>query len=493
MDYHLFCKPFVLGLSICALFFGVAACTFNPATGEKQFTGLMSEDQEKALGAEHHQDIIKEFGGVYNHPGLQAYVNEIGQRVAKDTERPDITYRFTLLDSPEVNAFALPGGYIYVTRGILALANSEDELASVLAHEVGHITARHQAERFSTGVLASLGVSIIGAVSGTPGVSQALSTGTNLYMSSYSRDQESQADALGLRYLSRGGYDTFAMPRLLNQLDREDRLEQKIEGKQQQSSFFSDHPITADRVAATSSLAASYPLVKPVQDEKAINRERYLSKIRGMTYGDSEKQGFVRNHGFYHPELGLTFTVPAGYKLINQPDQVIAKGRDGAVFIMDMAASRGMTDPVTYLSRDWLEGKGVVARPEPISVNGSPAATLAVDGTFNNQPVVLRLVAIQWGPRDFVRFQMVIPKSLSQQSVDELKRVTYSFRKMSDAEKKTIRPVRIELVTAKAGDTVGTLSRQMQSNGYSDEWFRVLNGMGAKDVVKTGQRYKVVR
>ncbi len=493
MDYRPFCKSFVLVSSICTLFLGVASCSFNPATGENQFTGLMSEGQEKALGAEQHQEIIKEFGGVYNHPGLQAYVNEIGQRVAKNTERPDITYRFTLLDSPEVNAFALPGGYIYVTRGILALANSEDELASVLAHEVGHITARHQAERYSTGVLASLGVSIIGAVSGTPGVSQALSTGTNLYMTSYSRDQESQADALGLRYLSRAGYDPFAMPALLNQLDREDRLEQKIEGAQQQSSFFSDHPITADRVAATSTLAASYPVVKPVQDEKAINHERYLSKIRGMTYGDSLSQGFVRNHVFYHPDLGITFAVPVGYKIINQPDQVIAKSKDGAVFIMDMASSRAPVDPVTYMARDWLGGKGVAARPEQITVNGAPAATLAVDGTFNNQPVVLRLVAIQSGARDFVRFQMVIPKSLSRQSVDELKRVTYSFRNMTETEKKTIRPVRIELVAAKAGDTVGSMSRQMQTNGYSDEWFRVLNGMGAKDVVRAGQRYKVVR
>ncbi|HRK97356.1 MAG TPA: M48 family metalloprotease [Alphaproteobacteria bacterium] len=489
MDYTRFCKPFISIFAICTLVF-VAACTVNPATGDKQFTGLMSPSQEKALGAEQHQEVIKEFGGVYNHPGLQAYVNDIGQRIAKNTERGDVAYRFTLLDSPVVNAFALPGGYIYVTRGILSLANDEDELASVLAHEVGHITARHQSERYSTGVLTALGASIIASVAGTPGVSQALNVGTNLYMSSYSRDQESQADQLGIRYLSRAGYDPFAMSRFLNQLDRHDRVSKKSDGSQDRAnSFFSTHPVTAERVAATSTDAGKYP----PHATQEVSQERYLSKLRGMIYGDNVAQGFVRNHTFYHPDLGISFSVPSGYETINQPEQFIAKGDDGGVMVMNMARGRGGSDPSVYLMRDWLQGKTVAARPESISINGMPAATLAVDGTFNNAPASIRLVAIAWRGQDFVRFQMVIPKSASRQTVENLKRATYSFRNMSAQEKQTIQPTRIDLVTARTGDTAGSLARQMQVDGHSEEWFRVLNGLGTTGRVVTGKRYKVVR
>ncbi|HOO50919.1 MAG TPA: M48 family metalloprotease [Alphaproteobacteria bacterium] len=488
MDYRSFCKSFIALFVICTLVLSVAACTTNPATGEQQFTGLMSASQEKALGAEAHQDIIKEYGGVYNHPGLQAYVNQIGQRIAKNTERGDVTYRFTLLDSPVVNAFALPGGYIYVTRGILSIANTEDELAAVLAHEIGHITARHQSERYSTGVLTSLGASVAAAVIGSPGVSQALSVGTNLYMSSYSRDQESQADQLGIRYLSRTGYDPKAMSLFLAQLDRYDSLK-KAGGKNGAASFFSTHPVTSDRVAATKSLAAGYPAVST----SAQSHTTYLAKIRGMTFGDSLSQGFVRDGQFFHPDLNMSFSIPSGFETLNKPDQVIAKGADGSILIMDMARSQTSGDPSSFIVREWLKGKSVLSQPEPIQVNGMSGATLAVKGTVNNTPSDLRLVAIQWSGRDYVRFQIVLPNGVSSKSVEGLKRTTYSLRRMSAQEKRTVKPVRVEIVTASQGDSVQSLSRQMVVEGNKAEWFLAINGLSTQDKIYPGVQYKVIR
>lgn len=490
MDYTRFCKSFLIVVLSCSTVF-VGGCTVNPATGEQQFTGLMSPSQEQELGAKEHREVIKEYGGVYNHPGLQAYVNEVGQRVAKNTERSEVTYRFTLLDTPVVNAFALPGGYVYITRGILTVANDEDELAAVLAHEIGHVTGRHQAARYSQGVLTSLGANIIGAVVGNQGVTQILDLGTNLYMSSYSRDQESEADNLGIRYLTRSGYDQFAMARFLNHMDFYDKTRRMVSGDQKDgaASFFSTHPITSERVAASSVEAGKYS----GRSVNAANVDRYLSKIRGMTYGDSLTQGFVRNNIFYHPDLGFRFSIPQGYETINQPSQVVAKGKDGAVIVMDMADSRAGQGPMAFLMQDWLKGKRVMASPEDMTVNGFPAATIAANGTFNGVPSTIRLVAIQWGLRDIVRLQMVIPRTASAQTIEGLKRTTYSFRQMSEGEKRSVKPYSIQLVTAKTGDTVSSLARQMKVDQMSEHWFRAINGIGANEQIVSGRRYKVVQ
>ena len=207
----------------------ISACTTNPATGERQFTGLMSEDKENQVGSQQHPQILASFGGEYNNAKLQNYMTQIGQRVSRDTERPDVDYKFFLLDTPVLNAFAVPGGYIYATRGLMAAANSEAELAAVLAHEVAHITGRHSAERYSRGVLTSLGATVAAAAIGSPAVSRAIGIGANLYTSSYSRGQESEADKLGVRYLQQSGYDTQAMAGFLGQLEAESNLQNQIE------------------------------------------------------------------------------------------------------------------------------------------------------------------------------------------------------------------------------------------------------------------------
>ncbi len=462
----------------------LSACSTNPATGNQQFTALMSPQQEVKVGASEHEKIVQQFG-LYKNAAVSAYVNEIGKRVTANTERPDVKYTFYVLDSPIVNAFALPGGYIYISRGLLALANSEAELAAVLAHEAGHITGRHSAERYSRGVVTSLGAGIISAVLDSSGASQALGVGANLYMSSYSRGQENEADSLGLRYMTRGGYNADAMSVFLSSLKNQSEIEAQLagRGKSAGQSYFSTHPATADRVAQTRGQAGGYP------KGGKINHDRHLKTIDGMTYGHSAAQGFARGQNFYHTGIGFTFSVPEGFNIANQPSQVTATSQSGGVLIFDMAQNKQGFNPSAYV-RNWVKDKKLEGL-EAITVNGKPGATASFTGNLNGRPVTIRLVAIKWGDR-FARFQVAIPQGASASLVDGMKKTTYSFRSMSAAEKKSVRPYRLKAFTASAGETVASIARRQPFTKLQEPRFRVLNGLSAGKNLKAGRLYKKI-
>ncbi|MBK7361272.1 MAG: M48 family metalloprotease [Micavibrio sp.] len=466
-----------------AVIISLAACSTNPATGARQFTGLMSPGQESSVGASEHQKVEQQFG-FYNDPKLTAYVNEVGNKVTKDTERADVQYKFYVIDSPIVNAFALPGGYIYVSRGLLALANSEAELAAVLSHETGHITARHSAERYSHGVVTSLGAAVLGAAVGSDGVSQALGVGSNLYLSSYSRGQENEADMLGLRYMTRGGYEPSAMSSFLKSLQNDTSLESRMQGGDggDSTSYFSTHPATAERVSSTLSQAANYP------KGGAVNHDRHLQMIENMIYGDSEKQGFVRGNSFFHPGLGFAFNVPEGFTIENQPSQVVAVSKNGAAIIFDLANDAG--DPMIYLTQNWMKNEAV-EKPENISISGMPAATAGFAGNLNGKPVTIRLVAIRFGNK-MARFQVAIPQGANASLVNALKTSTYSFRPLNESERQAVRPYRVYSIMAGNSDTVSTMAQRMPEGALREERFRVLNGLGSGEGVKAGQKYKVI-
>lgn len=437
------------------------------------------------MGASEHQKIMAQFGA-YPDKALESYVRDIGQRVVKKTERPEVKYKFFVLDSPIVNAFALPGGYIYVSRGLLALANSEAELAAVLAHETGHITARHSAERYSTSVLTSLGASVISAAVDSSGVSQALGLGSNLYLASYSRGQENEADTLGLRYLSHGGYDADAMAAFLSSMQDNTSLEARLSGKASGFSYFSTHPATSERVANASAQARQYK-----KKGGTVGQDAYLNAISGMTYGDSAQQGFVRGQDFLHPKIGFAFRAPEGFRLINQPSQVVATSQSGAVVVFDMAANKKGVDPLNYLTKTWMK-KEKLQGLEKISVNGMDAATGYFKGQVNGRAMTIQLMAIRWSNDHIVRFQVAIPRNASSGLVDGLKKTTYSFRRLSDKEKKSIKPYSVQIITAKAGDTVSSLARRQPFDKLQEERFRVLNGLKPKEKLVSGQRYKLI-
>lgn len=470
---------------------GLPGCSTNPATGESQFTALLPPAQEAALGAQEHKKVMESFGGTNDNERLTAYVERIGRSLVPHTERKDVQYRFFVLDSPVVNAFALPGGYIYVTRGLVALANNEAELAAVLAHEIGHITARHAAERYSHGVLTSLGASVLAASVKQEGVANLANLGANLYLKSYSRSQEHQADMLGVRYLERSGYDPFAMASFLRSLDRNDHLQQRLTGEEHSAAslgYFSTHPATSDRFAEVSELARAAP-----QGPRRTERDAFLTVVNGLVWGDSAKQGFVRGRTFSHPAMGFTFEVPDGYRIVNGSDSVVAtSGSAGSVVIFDAASNPQKLDARAYLTQEWMQ-KTPLQGTESLSINGFSAATASFEGAVNGRKSTIRVVALSWSPERFFRFQIAWPEQADKFVVDGLKRMTYSFRRLSGAEKQALKPLTVEVFTARANDTVQARARALPFTDLQEDRFRTLNGMESSEDLSTGEKYKTIR
>jgi predicted Zn-dependent protease len=474
------CKYIILASAVL-----MGSCTVNPATGQKEFTGLLPASQEASVGASEHQNVQKTYGNFISGP-IADYVDRIGQKIAANTERTDVQYKFYVIDSPIVNAFAVPGGYIYLSRGLLALANSEAELAGVIAHEIAHITARHAASRMSQGVLVGLGAAILSAATGSDAVGQVANVGSDLYIKSYSRGQESQADELGVRYLARAGYDPNAMASFLRSLDAQTKLDQRIAGQSegQGMNYFSTHPVTTDRVSHASALAVNYQ-----GGQNVINRDVYLSMINGLTYGDSAEQGFVRGDNFYHTKMGFTFTVPKGFTITNNPSELIATNAQNAIIILDSGRDDQGRDPLAYLTQNWMKDKAQTGA-ESVTINGMRAATAAFAGTASGQAVIIRVVAIEWKPGQFFRFQMAIPQNAGTDVVEGLKRTTYSFRAMTESERASIHPLKVRTFTASAGESAASAASRMAFSTYKEERFRVLNGLGGNLV--PGQMYKIV-
>jgi len=467
----------------------VSACvTQNPATGEQNFTPFMQPEKERQIGAEEHPKMVKQFGGVYDDPRIGGYVASIGGRLASHSERADLKFRFTVLNSPVVNAFALPGGYVYISRGLLALANSEAELASVLGHEIGHVTARHSAQRYNKAVILGLGSALLGAATGNRSVGQMAEMGSAIYLKGHSRDQEHQADELGIRYLARTGYSTLDSVAFLKSLQAESSLARAIAGKQGKdpaASIFSTHPRTAERVQRTAAETAK-------ANPNAPNlRSRLLDKIDGMIYGDDPAQGLIRGRIFFHPDLGFTFSVPPGFRLINSPRAVLAQDRKGAKIIFDSDSKPWRGNLSGYLIRNW--GKKLrLNKVEPIQINGMTAATGAARVKGKEGPLDLRMVAVRFDRKTIARFLFVSPVARTAALDEAFRRTTFRFRRLAEDERGEIKPLRIRVITVGARDTVESLAGQMPFDDFQVARFRVLNGLASGQRLKTGQRAKTV-
>ena len=262
-------------------------------------------------------------------------------------------------------------------------------------------------------------------------------------MKSYSRGQEHQSDELGVRYLSRAGYSPDAMAGFLRSLDAQSQLERKEAGQNGSGfNYFSTHPLTADRVAQASAEAQKYPNKTGVE-----NRAQYLQMINGITYGDSAAQGFARGTSFYHPTLGFAFDLPQGTKITNSPAQVVGNHPNGTVIVFDVAKDNNKAAPLTYLTQTWLRNERL-ADAEAITINGMRAATASFDGNVQGQAVTVRLIAIEWQAGQFFRFQMAIPKNVSSSFMTQLKKASYSFRRLSESEKQSIQPKKVRVVVA---------------------------------------------
>ncbi|MDP3328644.1 M48 family metalloprotease [Parvibaculum sp.] len=465
----------------------LSACTTNPATGKSQIAPLMSPEQEARAGAEAHPKILEVYGGAYDDAKVGGYVAGVTTRIARATNQPNGPYRVTVLDSPVVNAFALPGGYVYVTRGLMALVNDEAELASVIGHEIGHVAARHSAQRQTAAIGTSLLGAVLGAVVGSNAVNQAFGLGGQGFLASYSRDQEYEADMLGVQYLAKAGYDPYAAADFLNSMGAQEALNAKVRNAEHDASrndWLASHPATPARVSAANAHARETGAA-PGQQER--NRDAYLSAIDGMLYGDDPDEGIVRDREFIHPKLGFSFKAPPGFTLTNSATAVVAQGPDGTIAKFDTGQNAGGVEIGQYLANEWAKGVRL-ASLERFTVNGMKAATAtATIGNYNG-----RLVAIEFGPGRVYRFLMgTVPQAGTRHDA-ALQELVMSFRKISAAEARAVKPLRIRIVTVRPGDTALSLGRRMIYSDFQAERFRVLNGLAGNGEPRPGTRAKII-
>jgi predicted Zn-dependent protease len=487
-------------LLVAAIVLGLAplpsACSrvVNPATGESELTA-MSPEQELQVGREQHPQVLAEFGGEYPDPALQAYVQEVGQELSAVSELPDLPFTFTLLNSEMVNAFALPGGYVYVTRGLVALADDEAELAGVLAHEIGHVTARHSAQRYSRGVLAQgglvLGTIVAGVLGGgaaAEAVGVAGGAGAKAGLAGYSRDQEFQADDLGVRYLGRAGYDPGAMPSFLEKLERNDALARQLAGKHDAAaaSWFATHPGTPDRVERAEAQAAAGT------GQGRSGKDAYLSAIDGLIYGQDPSQGFVRGRRFVHPGLRLGFEAPQGFRLQNLPSAVIGRDRNGRIMKFDGDRVPAGQSAQDYLVRGWAEGLAL-RNVQRFEVNGLEGAGASTSGRLSNgQAVDVGLAVVRVDDSRVYRFLFISAAPMGRADAAAFEATVRSFRRLSADEAAALQPHRIEVVTVEQGQTRDDLALRMAVDGNPLEQFEVLNGLDEDQPLVPGQRVKLV-
>lgn len=485
-------RTFFLIAPLLAVASLLAACSTNPATGESNFS-IVSPAQERQIGADAHPQVVAQFGVYEEFPSLNAYVADIALRLHSVSEMSNEPFTFTLLDSDMVNAFAIPGGYVYVTRGLMALANNEAELAGVIGHEIGHVTARHGAQRMTQQTLAQLGVVAVGIALQDQNLMQLANVGAMAWLAGYSRSQELQSDELGVRYLTKAGYDPLAMASFLDQLGAQTQLSQKLafqEGAPDPAdNWLATHPRTEDRVVAAAQLARN-DLANPF-----LGRNEYLRQIDGMIYGDSPEQGFRRGNTFSHPELRFTFDVPDGFRMQNSPSAVAAFNEDGALIIFDGGAYSGgsMTNYAQAWANDLVGQQIALNDLERIDVNGMEAATGWMRLPLQQGQSDVRLLAIRYDSNTVYRFVFICPSNIAGNLARDFQRTTYSFRKLSSSEANALRPLRIRVVEVRSGDTIDSLARRMDIDELPRDHFMVLNDIQSNADLQAGMLVKLIQ
>ncbi len=476
-------------IALASALLASAPGTPSLAQGQDFFSAIISPEQEARMGREQHPKILKQFGGAYEDPALNRYVTSIGELLLRTTETPDASFTFTILNTPVVNAFALPGGYVYITRGLLALADNEAQLAGVLAHEIGHITARHSAQRYGQSLAATLGLTFLGVLAESEELNQIAGIGANLFLKSYSRDHEFEADKLGLVYMSRARFSPNGMTEFLRNMKAHDELQQKLVGQggfDPLMGLLSTHPRTVERVERAYEAAHVNPPPNPI-----IARDIYLRQIDGLLYGDDPAQGYVRGRSFIHPELKIRFDVPEGFTLINSEEVVLARNKSGARIIFDAAQRPQGQNIESYLTRTWLP-KQRLGDIETINVNGFPAATATARVKTDDGIMDLRLIAIAYDAARVYRFMFVSPTRQTAGLNMGFRRTTYSFRTISDAEAAAVRPLRLVIEAVESGDTMEKFASRMPYETYRLERFKVLNGLSGGEEAHLGGKVKLV-
>jgi predicted Zn-dependent protease len=460
----------------------LAGCAQNPVTGGNDFV-MMSESQEIALGRQADVQVKKQYK-VYESKALQDYVNRVGQGIAKHSHRPDLQYHFTVLDSPEINAFALPGGYVYITRGILAYLNTEAELAAVLGHEIGHVTARHGVRQQSAAQAANLGLTIasifVPEVASVGGQNLANIVGGAL-LSGYGRDHELEADRLGAEYLARTSYDPQAIIqviRVLKDQELKDAELAKQEGREARRyhGLFATHPDNDTRLQQAVGEADK----NGSAHSHFAGREEFLAATDGLLFGDSSDQDVVRNNHFYHADLGIGLAFPTDWQVHNQPDSLVAVSPGGEAMMQLKLDMQPRGTPVEYARRMVGSNTGI----QPLQINGLSAATFELSNAMGG---VIYL-------KDYAYVVQAQAKSRGglasfRNSIFDTVR---SFHALTPAERKQIKPLMIRVITARTGDTYAKLAQNSPLGKAAETYLRLFNAQYPEGEPRAGQPIKIV-
>ena len=455
-----------------------AACATNPVTGRRELS-LVSEAQEIQIGREAAQGDLRRVGTVAA-PDAQALVRRIGQQMASTSERPNLPWEFHLLDDAAVNAFAYPGGFIFVTRGLLTHLNSEAELAAVIGHEIGHVTARHSAAQMSQVQLAQLGMA--GASVFSPRIARygdLIGTGASLLFLKFGRDDELQADALGFRYSLAQGYDVRESPKVFTTLGRlSDRVGRVPEWQ-------STHPDPGNRVQRAQQRIAATP---PAAYANArVNRPEYLRLLDGMVFGENPRLGYFEGPRFLHPDLRFQLDFPTGWRVANQPDAVVAVSGDNGA---QLQLVPGQGTPRQAL-QGLLQRQGVTVRQSgQMTINGLPAMTAVFDVQGQDGSLNGLAAALSYGTVTYVLLGLTVPQ-VSAQHGPSIEATIRSFRPLTDAAALNVQPARIQLVTL-AQDMTGQQFVQRHASTVPAEQVYLINGIEAATPLPRGMVLKRV-
>jgi predicted Zn-dependent protease len=467
--------------AVAAIAFAVAACSSSPTGRQILLPELPKNAEASSPSVREHQRVLSAYGGAYEDPRLHAKLTSIVGRLVAASDRPDLSYKVTILNSPAVNAFALPNGQLYVTRGLLGLANDSAEFASVMAHEMAHVIARHAATREEQARKTEL-ISSANDLLSDPQVGAMALARSKIALASFSRSQELEADAIGVGIAARAGFDPLGASRLLTAMGRNAELRSLGHAAEARSlEFLSSHPATPDRVKNAEDSARQFSAGRAQRDKAA-----YLASIDGMTYGEDPADGFVRGRHFLHPKLGFSFMAPENFVLDNTPQAVLGtkEGGDQALRL-DVVKVPPEQSLIEYLNSGWIENieNGSV---EELSVNGVPAATATAIG---NQ-WAFRLYVVRFGGEVY-RF-IFAAKNRTPEEDRAFRESIQTFRRLLPQERST-KPLRLKIVKVQSGDTAESLSTRMALPlDHPVERFRVLNGLEPDEEVKSGDLVKII-
>lgn len=471
-------RPLRLVSGTCACLALFAACATNPATGKSQLM-LVSETQEVAMGREADAQVGPAYG-LYEDPTLERYVAELGAALAARSERPGLPWSFKVVDDPTVNAFALPGGFIYVTRGLLGHLASEAQLVAVMGHEVGHVTARHSANQLSRQQFASIGL-LAGSLA-RPDLAErfgGLAQGSlGILFLKFGRDQEREADDLGFRYLTRDGYDGGQMVEVFETFER------MSEGDgERMPGWLSTHPTPEDRIARLAARVAAERPAKPV-----VRRDDYLRRLDGLVFGADPREGFFRGAEFVQPDLAFTLAFPAGWTTQNQKQAVVGQSKaQDAVVELSLGSGRSAEEA----SRQFLAGQGIEGQPwRAARLNGLPAFEGSFDATSGETTLRGRGAFVEMDGRVF-RLLGYASASRAAAYADDFAAFARAFRRLTDRRLLSVQPQRLALVTVPEDMTVEQFAAKYPSS-VPVKTLAVINQLDAGERLRRGSLAKRV-